>query len=593
MFSQSLLSDIRDRLPLSVFIGERIPLKKAGRNFKGLCPFHQEKSPSFMVSDEKQIYHCFGCAEGGDIFSFTMKHDGIPFAEAVKMLAARCGVTIPDDEMRDTSADAEAARRKKWLLRINQIALEWFTKRLHESPFGEQTRNYLISRGIKSEFFTQLNLGAADKSWDALTEHLVARKVPLDLAAELGLIKARNGRDGYYDFFRGRLMFPIVSARGEIIAFGGRTMDGEDEAKYLNSPDSVLFHKSLSLYGLDRAAEHIRRADQVLIVEGYMDVIGCAQAGIENVVAPLGTALTSGHLRMLMRLTRNIIVIFDGDDAGTRAALRSLPTFLELGLMPRVVVLPAGEDPDTLVRKEGPDDMRTRIARAEPLFEFFLERTVVGIRNDATGKVEALGRVVPILRQIADPAAQGIYRRRTAERLDIPEGIVRDAIGSGAAGTKGRLERRNHAEVVIPTAERLLMEILLQHPECAGDAFAQITPDEVSDEFSRTVMALVKDHLSVNGTPDVFKMLASLADPELERVVRAIAMAPEKATAEEAGKALADCVRIIKQRPQRDEMQRLNELIRTAEKEGNEPQLFDLLRRKNELAQEQQTPRIT
>lgn len=343
MFNQEILGDIRDRIPIVSFIGERIPLKKAGRNYKGLCPFHQEKTPSFMASDEKQIFHCFGCGEGGDIFKFLMKFEGLSFAEAVRQLADRAGVMLPKDAFAK-DPDEEMARKKKWCLRVNQVAAEYFFNAL-KGPSGGVARNYLKSRGILDETWTQLFLGYAEKGWDGLIRHLEEKKVPLELAEELGLLKRKSDSKGYYDFFRDRLMFPIISQRGEVIGFSGRALDANDKeaAKYLNSPDSLIYHKSNCVYGLNAAADAIRKTDQVILVEGNIDLVSLHQAGFKNVVAPLGTALTSGHIRLLSRYSKNVVVIFDGDEAGSKASTRALPLFIEAGLTPRAVAMPDGE----------------------------------------------------------------------------------------------------------------------------------------------------------------------------------------------------------------------------------------------------------
>lgn len=588
MFSQLLLSEIRDRIPMSSLVGERIPLKKLGRNFKGLCPFHNEKTPSFMVSDEKQIFHCFGCGAGGDAFSFVMKYEGLTFAEAVKILADRCGVTIPEEELRSSPQDAEQARQKKLMLRVNALAAEWFARRLASEGMGEQTRNYLISRGIKPEIWTQLNLGAADKKWDALSGHLAERGVPLALAAQLGLIRRRSSGDGYYDFFRGRLMFPIYSPRGEIVAFGGRVLEGDDEAKYLNSPDSMIFHKSMSIYGLNWAAEHIRRNDQVLIVEGYMDVTSLIQAGVCNVVAPLGTALTSGHIRLLARITKNMVLIFDGDEPGSKAAMRVLPLFLELGYMPRMAILPGGEDPDTLVRKEGAKAIRHFVDRSQSLFEYFVNETATSTGRDAAGTVSALSTLVPLLKSVRDPVAQAVYRERVAKMLDVPGTLVQEAVGSSSTRAIRALFKgaKSNQSIAVPSAERLLIELIVQMPDLAPRVLKELRPADLADEFSRSILSLLQENYDTTGRVSITDVLDGLADPEIEQEMRSMAMSSDRVSRDEADAVLSDCIRSIKQRPQKETMRELSELIRVAESKGDEKQLADLLRRKNELAVE-------
>lgn len=570
---------------MSSFVGEHVQLKKAGRNHKGCCPFHNEKTPSFMVNDEKQIYHCFGCTEGGDIFSFVMKFEGLTFVETVKMLADRAGVTIPDAELNQSKDDAELLKKKKWCLRLNQIALEWFTNRLETGSIADKARNYLKSRGINSEFSAQLNLGAAENEWETLCTHLKQSGAPLELAAELGLLKKRPKGDGYYDFFRGRLMFPIISPRGEVIAFSGRVLDSEDDAKYLNSPDSVIFHKSMSVYGLNWALEHIRREDQALIVEGQMDLLGLKTVGINNVVAPLGTALTSGHVRLISRTTRNIVLVFDGDEAGMRAALRSLPIFIELGIMPRAATLPKDEDPDSFVRAHGADEFKHIVAHAQPLFDLFIDRTASETGSDNVGKVAAMQRIAPLLKQMSDPVEQSVYCRRLADRLGIEEAAVVKAVGNKNVNLPRLAARSTSTDrrVIVPTAERTLVELMMQMPELMPRVLKEVAVDDMSDEFAVAMTKLIGEHYERTGNTNVSELLSELGDPEVEQELRTMAFTSNKFTPEEAEQVLADCIKAIRERPQKESQRELNELIRQAEEKGDEKQLYDLLRRKHEM----------
>ena len=273
MASKEILEEIRARSSIVSLIGERIPLKKSGRNFKGLCPFHQEKSPSFMVSDDKQIFHCFGCGAGGDIFTFVMKIDGLDFPEALKDLARRAGVTLPkESQSQSPDADAEWERRKQWSLKLNQLALEHFIKNLEDPQAGKKAGLYLEKRGIEKTTAKIHKLGAAKEGWDALTHAFAALKAPMKLAVELGLIREKeNG--GYYDFFRDRLMFPIFDSKGAVVGFSGRTLNAEDAAKYINSSDSILYHKSKTLFGFFWAKEAIRKQDEVILVEGIHGIL--------------------------------------------------------------------------------------------------------------------------------------------------------------------------------------------------------------------------------------------------------------------------------------------------------------------------------
>lgn len=587
MFSKGLLADIKDRISIVGYIGERVPLKRAGRNFKGCCPFHNEKTPSFNVSDEKGIFHCFGCGEGGDVIQFVMKFDGFSFAEAVRHLAGRAGIAIPvDTDSREAAKEEESGRKKRYMLRVNEIARDWFAARLADPKAGAAARRYLQGRGITQEIWTQHFLGYADNSWDMFLAHLKGKGAPVEVAAELGLVKKREG-GGYYDFFRNRIMFPIISASGDVLGFSGRALDSEEGAKYINSPDSLIYHKSNCVYGMNRAQGAIRANDHAVLVEGNVDLISLHQAGIENVVAPLGTALTAGHVRLIKRMTRNMTVVFDGDEAGQRAASRALEIFFEEGISPRVAPLPAGEDPDSLVKKEGAEVFRKRLAAAPSLFEYFVERTVVSTGGDSTGRAAAVGRIVPLLRAVADPAERSIYVRHVARRLDVAEASVDAAVRSQrlpVAATDGRRPRAT--EVGYPSAERTLAELMLARPESAVTIFAGIGPEEFEDRWCRTVADLIHGALEKSGAVKIADVIDDVGDAELSLQLRQIAMEGERWGDEDVAELIADCIAGIRRRPSLARLEELNDEIRRAEDEGDDARLMKLLEEKRALAAE-------
>lgn len=590
MFDQQVLSDIRDRIPIVSLIGERIPLKKAGRNHRGLCPFHQEKTPSFMVSDEKQIFHCFGCGEGGDIFKFIMKFEGLSFAESVRLLADKAGVSLPKDAF-SKDPDEELVKKKKWAYRINQLAFEYFQERL-KGPAGQQARNYLKNRGIFDETWTQLFLGYAEKGWDGLIRHLEEKKAPLSLAFELGLIKKKNDSSGYYDFFRDRLIFPIISPRGEMLGFSGRALDSENKetAKYLNSPDSLIYHKSNSVYGLNLAAAEIRKSDAALIVEGNIDLVSLFQAGLKNVVAPLGTAFTSGHVRLLSRYTKNMVVIFDGDDAGSKAAMRALPLFIEAHLTPRAVAMPAGEDPDSFVRKNGAEKLKARLVSAPTLFEHVVDTIASRTTDDTAGRIDAMHQIIPVLREVTDPVELGMYRAYTAKRLKIKEEIVREALSKGVKRTRldapsaGDVKKDAAPDRGLCNAEKLLVETMLAAPHLIADVVDRVHPDQFGDRSARTIAELILNE-NKSGKIDLTALLESIADPELALELRSLAMDARGLEDAEARQVIEDCLSVMERRPVEEQLENLNGAIRDAETEGNEALLFELLSRKRDLVQ--------
>ncbi|MBI4126949.1 MAG: DNA primase [Deltaproteobacteria bacterium] len=587
MLSKSFLTEIRERLPISSYVHEKIPLKKSGRNFKGCCPFHTEKTPSFMVNDEKGIYHCFGCAEGGDLIRFVMKFEGLSFIDAVKQLAARAGLAMPKDEgQRLTTQDTEREKRRKWALRVNDIARDFFVANLSETKRGESARNYLKNRGILDSFWTQHFLGYADKSWDALSLHLAERGAPLELAEELGLVRKREG-GGYYDFFRNRIIFPILSPRGEVLAFGGRTLDDAGEsAKYLNSPDSTLYHKSSCMFGLYQALASIREQDEVVIVEGYMDALALAQAGIQNVVAPLGTALTDGHVRLLTRSTRKMVMLFDGDEAGKRAQMRSLPIFLEAGLIPKAVSLPPGEDPDSFIRKEGEAAVRRLIEKAETLFEFFMDQTLRAAGNDLAGKVEAMRDIAPWLAKVNDPVEAALYRKQVSDRLGVAERVVLEAVTT--VRRTGRIQSdlsdrsEGSDEILIPTAERLLVRALIRCPHLIPSVLPEVNDGELRDEWCRMMIAMMQTALTEGVEMNSSRWLEMTEDVELAAEIRTMML--EETMEEDEAKALVrDCLQTLKRRPIAERLKTINADIAQAEAEGNEQRVLELLATKQQL----------
>ncbi len=590
MFSKALLNEIRDRLSIAAYIGERVPLKRAGRNCKGLCPFHGEKTPSFNVNDDKQIYHCFGCGEGGDIFRFVMKFDGVSFVEAVKHLAGRAGVELPrESSPAEDAAERERERRRCYCLRINELARDHFQQALLGER-GAAAREYLQARGMPQEIWTQHFLGYADKGWDTLAGALGRAQAPLDLAADLGLVRRR--RDGSpYDFFRDRIIFPILSPRGEVLGFGGRALeerqpDGERIAKYVNSPDSLLYHKSNCVYGLDRAVPAIRSNDAAILVEGYMDFIALHQAGIENVVAPLGTSLTSGHVRLLARYTRNLVLVFDGDAAGRAAALRALPLVIDAGLMPRVATLPAGEDPDTQVRREGTESFRARLDHAPSLLEFAADVLVERNGSDAAGKTRVAQEIVPLLKRVTDAVERDIYVRHLAQRLEIAEPTLRAAVAGSPAALPRAVRQENVPDAGALSAERLLIESLLVWPAGIESVFARLDPSRFEDAWCRTVAELLAGAWHRTGTVRIGDLVEEIDDPELAGQLRAMAVAAIDLDDEELGRVVDDCVDRLLARPVHQRIERINREITRAEREGDEPRLMMLLSEKKRLSEE-------
>lgn len=584
MASKENLEEIRRRLSIVSFIGERVPLKKSGRNYKGLCPFHQEKTPSFMVNEEKQIFHCFGCAAGGDIFTFLMKMEGLTFGEALQELAKKAGVKLPTSlEKTDSKADEEWARRKAWGFRINEIAQEHFVQNLNHPTLGRGVRDYLQTRGIDLATAKQHFLGYADKEWESLLHLFQEAKAPLKLALELGLIKERERGGGYYDFFRERLMFPILDNQGKGVGFSGRMLSGEEGAKYLNSSDSFLYNKSRTVFGLYWARDAIRIQDEVVLVEGNLDLLALRQAGIENVAAPLGTALTKDHIEQMMRHTRNFIVAFDGDKAGQQSAFRALPLFLELGLTPKAMVLPAGEDPDSFIRKEGKEGWSRLKDRAATLFEYFMESVFREAGKGTAAQVHAWEKIRPMLGKVGNSLEQNIYKKQVAEKFGValPEFFAPSA-GSGIRTIGQKFQKTGQGEpgepkIKYPEEEKLLITAMVLQPKvlkrvrAAGDIF---TDTRLKKTAEALFCLAAEGEISISTLPEE-------VDPQLAGWIREMALLEDGETLWE--KVVSDCLSKIGKKNRHAQLLQLNTQIRRAETEGNEANLGALLAEKAKL----------
>ena len=437
---QEILDEIVARCDIVSVVNEYVPLKRKGSNYQGLCPFHNEKTPSFSVSPAKQIFHCFGCGKGGNVFRFIMEIEGVSFLEAVEKLAGRAGVKLPEKEM--TAAQRHKMEQRKRYLQINDFVARYYQKILLETAQGKPYREYLKKRQIEEETIRKFQLGATPDGWDGLYQNLKNRGVREQEMLDLGLISATRKTGKYVDRFRQRLMFPIGDERGNIIAFGGRIIDKESSPqKYLNSPDTPLFHKSRNLYGLHLARNSIRNTDQAILVEGYLDVISCHQYGITNAVAPLGTAFTPDQGRLLMRNTYQIGISFDGDAAGVKATMRCLDILSELGCTARVIQIPDQADPDEYLKKYGKDAFEQLIADGQELIMYKIARYMETTNTDTiAGKMHVVAQLLPDLRRIQSAVARETAIRKISLRLQVSETAIWEELRQNAPATAERVK---------------------------------------------------------------------------------------------------------------------------------------------------------
>ena len=495
LIPEQTLEDIRSRLDIAEVIGGYVPLKRIGRHCKALCPFHQEKTPSFMVHADKQIFHCFGCGAGGNVFTFVMRQERLEFPEAVRLLAQRVGVTIPAD----AAPDAAAANAKtQELFRVNDVAAQYFQQRL-ESTEGAPVRAYLAKRGLQEACWRTFGVGYAPDQWEGLLHQARQAGASTDLLASAGLI-LRGTTGQWRDRFHQRLIFPICDVRHRIVGFGGRALD-RSEPKYLNSPESPIYTKGRHLYGLHAAKEAIQRQGYAIIVEGYVDCVALHQQGFTQTVSPLGTALTPEQARLLKRYTQDVVMAFDADTAGAAAVIRDMDECLEAGLTVRVLQLPAGQDPDEYVLREGAEAFGRLVQEAATLFDYKL-RWLGGQHKLQTleGRVTAAQAMLTTLVRIENAILRQGYVHRLAEALELDErsltaelhkGASRAARASGARPLPSATPKRTAAEG--SRTERLLVAAMLSDGTAAQRIAQELDVATIREPHLRQVAVAAAD----------------------------------------------------------------------------------------------------
>ncbi len=459
----SFADRVKQQADIVRVIGEYIRLKKSGQNFTGLCPFHGEKTPSFAVHPVKQIYHCFGCGKGGDVFNFVMEMDKVPFPEAVRIVAEKCGIAIPKPRERSPEERKENQQRAA-LIEMHSEAQSFFVKQLESTAEGRAARAYLEDRGLNAETLSRFGIGYAPSGGDTLLRHL-KQKFAEKLLAECGLL-SRDQSGRLFDRFRRRITFPISNESGKIVAFGCRAL-GDDQPKYLNSPETPIYSKSNLLYHMDRAKDAIRRQDFAILVEGYMDAIAVARAGISNVVASCGTSLAEPQIKLLGRFTKRIIVNYDPDAAGQAATERSISLLLEQDFEVRVLALPAiGDkkaDPDLFIREKGAEAYIQALKDSPPYVDYLISRARQMDLSTGEGKLRALNFLLPYLQKIPNRLLRSEWATRIAQQLRIDEPVLRAALGKAA--NERRSEVKTQPELVGKAAkptERRLIRMLVE-----------------------------------------------------------------------------------------------------------------------------------
>ena len=581
------IDQIMGRTDIVDVVSPYVNLRKAGRNYLGLCPFHSEKTPSFTVSPDKQMYYCFGCGERGTAVSFLMKMDNLSFPEALRHLAAKAGVELPDKPR--TAEDRGKASIWAQIVGVNRLAERRFTANLI-SPRGEVARDYLKRRGIGDETIRRFRLGYALDEWDDLKNSLMRERVPLKQAEQAGLLVSRE--DGHsYDRFRGRIVFPVSDVKDRPIAFGGRLL-GPGEPKYLNSPESPVYTKGRHLYGLNVTREDIRKNGYAVVVEGYFDLVSLWNAGVTHVVATLGTALTRDQVDLLRRYTSRVAVVFDPDEAGRRALERSLSLFLAGNIHVKAVVLPEGLDPDDFVRSQGPERFLKEVENARPAVEYYIDEILGGNRGTLQKDREALKEAVRFVSQIENAAERNLFARRIAERLGIEEGLLLAEIASHESSPKNPLPKqvRNHPHLEDDPVALRFIRILLACPEKTSNVRERRLLDWFTDETLRGLAECIVADTESGRPMSQAAFIDRLEDEGLkERLIRDMAL-NDLPPAEALDREYVDIVVQMRKRWFRQQRQVLNRQLRQAQEGGDEDRCNVLLGEMARLLLEERRP---
>ena len=572
LIPDDVIGQVIDRTDIAELIASYIPLKKAGRNFKALCPFHHEKTPSFVVTPDKQIFHCFGCGVGGNALSFVMKHERMEFVEAVKLLAAKAGIVIPEDRPVDKAKED----LRQAVARANTIAVEYFHENLLSGKEAEvkAAREYLKGRKIGPECAKQFSLGYAYDSWDGLTNILRKKGLSDAFIEKSGLAVRKEGKSTIYDRFRGRVIFPIFDQRGRPVAFGARALKKEDKAKYINSSETPLYVKGQHLYGFNWAKEAVTAEDSVIIVEGYLDFLRPFHAGVHNVVASLGTALTQDQIRLIRRYTKNVVMLFDMDTAGQMATLRSLDLLLEEDMNVRVATLAQDEDPDSFILKYGVALFRKSIEEAQGLFDFKLKR-LMAQHNVKTieGRGKICQEIIPTIDKIPSEVVRDGYTRELAARLNVKEEIIlkeRQRILGKIPARSGSVQENSQraGKKAVHTDEQCLLKLMLLDPKWVAAARETLLPQELKDRTVRLIIEKAYELLSTGKEVDAASLVTCFDDEGMRSFVTASAQ--EDGTVKgDRERIFKDCLGRIRSSRQKTERQRVLEEIQSAEKAGD------------------------
>ncbi|MCP3924228.1 MAG: DNA primase [Desulfobacterales bacterium] len=565
---EDIIAKIRNTADIIDVISDSVLLKKAGKNFLGLCPFHSEKTPSFSVSPDKQMFYCFGCGSGGNIFSFLMKQNGISFPESVRMLGRKYGVDVDIEEM--TPEQKNAINERERILKLNKSAFEFY-----KNQFNDESSNYLLKRGFTKETIDKFSIGFARDGWENLVKHIKGKNIKKSTVLKSGLV-LQGKKGGFYDRFRNRIIFPIFDLSNQVIGFGGRVMD-DSLPKYLNSPETPVYYKSKSLYGLNSARQSIRENNCVYIVEGYFDMIALAQFGIENVVATLGTSLTSDHVEILKGFATKMVLVYDSDEAGLKAAIRSLEIFMKKDVDASVVVLPEGQDPDSYIFKNGKEKFNLLSSNSLKLIPFLIEISIKKHGLDIDGKIRVISDMIKTFSLMDDKMARSLYIKTLAERIGVDETAILEKTKEYTKKFQGEKRKENlqnsykiNSTREISKIEKTIVSMMIQFPEILDE----VENREILNYFDKGPLKTLGLHIlkQKDKNSDLY---SSLDDKDARDLIPSLSM-------EENDWNLDGCIKVFEQFLSIKKTER-NELImqiKAAEEANNTELLLELLNKR-------------
>lgn len=584
LIPEDVISQVIDRNDIVDVISSYVPLKQGGKYFKAPCPFHNEKTPSFVVNPDKQIFNCFGCSVGGNVISFIMRQERMEFPEAVRFLAQRVNIEIVEDRQESS----QVKNQRQGLFDINGLAVEYFHNNLlfNKSQKAQDVREYLKKRGVSLDSVKQFKLGLAEDLWDGLYGHLKGKNISDAIMSQAGLIIQREKSSGYYDRFRNRVIFPIFDSRSQARAFGARALD-DNPAKYINSPETMIYTKGHHVYAFDLAKPEIIKSDSVIIVEGYMDCIIPWQAGVRNVVASLGTALTVEQIRLLRRYTKNVVMLFDTDQAGISAMLRSLDILIEEDMVVKVVTLEKGYDPDSYINKYGVDAFQEKVASSKTLFDYKLDMLLA--QHDSStieGKAKISGEMLPTLDKFNNQVIRYGYLDQLSNRLGISKEALlvelkRVKQTQRRKGEHLTNEHRQFADSQPRVVEREMLRLLLHQDEYVGLTKTEISINDFQDVKVRQIMSQLYDLFDKGESLSGTNLLSQFESGDLQNIIsQLLADSPKEG---DVARMHRDFVNRMKKDKVKSQTKVLLDRIREAEHSGDQKELEELKKAFNEL----------